>query len=302
MECDGATYHRSAAARDRDKTRQQVLENLGWNVLRVWSVDWWYDSQAAIDRVHSALRKLLDDERTWALQEEKVERSDVVEVIDADHNFDDREEIQPQAVTTTVEDVPSLDQAREPLIARQVPVHDARRYYTRAELPDATHEQDRFFEEDYSAQLRAIALSILETEAPIREDVLARQVARTHGFSRTGAKLRQRILDLVGDAVATEETTGRFLWNADGPLSTVPFRYADNEEERRSVDEISISELLGLIQASPHFLGEADPAIAYARELGLARLAQSARERLEEAISRAKLANDMGDSVGLSTS
>ncbi|MDZ4821502.1 MAG: DUF4011 domain-containing protein, partial [Planctomycetota bacterium] len=48
VECDGATYHRSAVARDRDKTRQQVLENLGWSILRVWSSDWWYDSDTAI--------------------------------------------------------------------------------------------------------------------------------------------------------------------------------------------------------------------------------------------------------------
>ena len=90
----------------------------------------------------------------------------------------------------------------------------------------------------------------------------------------------------ISCAVATEETTGRFLWHADGPLPAVPFRYARNDEERRSVDEISIAELLGLIQANPHLLQEEDPAIACARELGLARLAQSARERLEEAISR----------------
>jgi very-short-patch-repair endonuclease len=302
VECDGATYHRSTAARDRDKTRQQVLENLGWNVLRVWSADWWYDPQSAIDRVHSALTSLLDEQRTAALLEQKVERTPTVEATVADDDSDDSKEIQTQANTSTVEDAPPLEQAREPLVARQVPVQASRRYYTRAELPDATHEQSRFFDDGYSDQLRTMAQSILETEAPIREDVLARQVARAHGFARTGAKLRQRILDLVSDVVATEETTGRFLWNADGPLTAVPFRYAYNEEERRSVDEISIAELLGLIQANPQVLHEADPAIAYARELGLARLAQSARERLEEAISRAKLANGIGDSDASPTS
>ncbi|CAM5778226.1 hypothetical protein CCAE64S_00091 [Castellaniella caeni] len=30
IECDGATYHSSVSARDRDKTRQAVLEGLGW--------------------------------------------------------------------------------------------------------------------------------------------------------------------------------------------------------------------------------------------------------------------------------
>ena len=30
IECDGATYHSSSTARERDKSRQEVLEGLGW--------------------------------------------------------------------------------------------------------------------------------------------------------------------------------------------------------------------------------------------------------------------------------
>jgi hypothetical protein len=35
IECDEATYHRSATARDRDKLRERVLRDLGWEILRV---------------------------------------------------------------------------------------------------------------------------------------------------------------------------------------------------------------------------------------------------------------------------
>lgn len=63
VECDGATYHRAAAARDRDKTRQQVLENLGWNIIRIWSPDWWHDPASATQRVVGTLKKLLSDDR-----------------------------------------------------------------------------------------------------------------------------------------------------------------------------------------------------------------------------------------------
>jgi very-short-patch-repair endonuclease len=63
IECDGATYHRSATARDRDKTRQLILENLGWKIIRIWSSDWWYDSKSAMQRVHAALEELLQKSR-----------------------------------------------------------------------------------------------------------------------------------------------------------------------------------------------------------------------------------------------
>jgi very-short-patch-repair endonuclease len=43
VECDGATYHSSKSARDRDRLRQEVLERLGWYIYRIWSTDWFSD-------------------------------------------------------------------------------------------------------------------------------------------------------------------------------------------------------------------------------------------------------------------
>ncbi len=43
IECDGASYHSSRSARDRDILRQQVLEGLGWTIYRIWSTDWFRD-------------------------------------------------------------------------------------------------------------------------------------------------------------------------------------------------------------------------------------------------------------------
>ena len=39
VECDGASYHSSKNARDRDRLRQQILENMGWKFYRKWSTD-----------------------------------------------------------------------------------------------------------------------------------------------------------------------------------------------------------------------------------------------------------------------
>jgi hypothetical protein len=40
VECDGATYHSTRSARDRDRLRQSVLEGLGWEIYRVWGPEW----------------------------------------------------------------------------------------------------------------------------------------------------------------------------------------------------------------------------------------------------------------------
>lgn len=51
IECDGASYHSSYTARDRDRLRQQQLEKLGWTFHRIWSTDWFLRRQEEIDRV-----------------------------------------------------------------------------------------------------------------------------------------------------------------------------------------------------------------------------------------------------------
>lgn len=51
IEADGASYHSSATARDRDRLRQEHLERLGWRFHRIWSTDWFRNPQAEVDRV-----------------------------------------------------------------------------------------------------------------------------------------------------------------------------------------------------------------------------------------------------------
>ena len=60
IECDGATYHRSATARDRDQIREGVLRNLGWNILRIWSTDWFMHPDMTLDRIDTGLKELLE--------------------------------------------------------------------------------------------------------------------------------------------------------------------------------------------------------------------------------------------------
>jgi very-short-patch-repair endonuclease len=55
IECDGASYHSSHTARDRDRLRQQRLEDMGWRIHRIWSRDWVRDPGSEVNRVLLAL-------------------------------------------------------------------------------------------------------------------------------------------------------------------------------------------------------------------------------------------------------
>ena len=60
IECDGAAYHSSRSARDRDRLRQQVLEGLGWQLYRIWSTDWFRRQPKEIERLLSAIDKAIE--------------------------------------------------------------------------------------------------------------------------------------------------------------------------------------------------------------------------------------------------
>ena len=57
IECDGAAYHSSRHARDRDRLRQQILESLGWTIYRVWSSDWFANPKLELRKLVSAVRE-----------------------------------------------------------------------------------------------------------------------------------------------------------------------------------------------------------------------------------------------------
>ena len=58
IECDGASYHSSSTARDRDRLRQQVLERLGWRIHRIWSTEWFRNKPEQIRLLIERINKL----------------------------------------------------------------------------------------------------------------------------------------------------------------------------------------------------------------------------------------------------
>ena len=55
IECDGATYHSSRAARDRDRLRERVLMERGWQLHRIWSTDWFTNQKQAREKLLRAI-------------------------------------------------------------------------------------------------------------------------------------------------------------------------------------------------------------------------------------------------------
>jgi hypothetical protein len=63
IECDGAAYHSHRSARDRDRLRQEILENHGWKIFRIWSTDWFYQPREQRTKLLDWLSSRIDELR-----------------------------------------------------------------------------------------------------------------------------------------------------------------------------------------------------------------------------------------------
>ena len=306
VECDGATYHRSATARDRDMLREQVLRGLGWEILRVWSTDWWIDRKGTADKLHLALEALLAASRTDREAQAQAEEAARVAAEEAISRAKDEglgdlgldKAIKP-AVGAEVGEALREPPERDDLVvdelyarrastamAQQVPL------LVESDPRQAVGEvnADAFFDKQYDEQLSRMILHVVETEGPVLDTVVARRIARAHGWARTGGRIQERVSTIAAKLCrSTEEEVGVFFWPPGrDPEEEIQFRRAA-ESYTRSVDEVCVSELTalarGLLAAGNE--GEA-VVIAMARELGLTRLRATSRARLERALQLAR--------------
>lgn len=62
IECDGAQFHQIKSVRERDVSRQNLLESQGWVISRIWSRDYWRNPGKEIDKIVKKVNKLLEKE------------------------------------------------------------------------------------------------------------------------------------------------------------------------------------------------------------------------------------------------
>lgn len=308
IECDGAMYHSSAFARERDKIRQSVLEGLGWTLFRVWSTDWWTHRAKASDTLHEALKAHLEADRQRREEAAQVNAADTPS--HPNHVDGSDEEIATQMSSTNMtidemgasgpdfepqESYMAADLARPEPSASAVPSNqflespgdlfgNNEQSYAVAQLDGGNYQADpdMFYSEEYEPRLSAMIDHVIDVEGPVHEDVLVRRIARHHGFQRAGRQIREIVIDLAKRRRGrTQEDVGLFFWRKGTVRDRLtPARYTGRDDEMRKAEFICKEE----IRAIRALLSLSDDPIEIARRIGIARLSQRARDRISEAL------------------
>lgn len=158
IECDGAAYHSSRTARERDRLRQTVLEDMGWTIYRIWSTDWIKDQHTEEQKLVAAVEKALGH------------------AVDID-TFEEESDIPVETLTDTIIIEEPADAPAE-----------AQNGYGFVEYQQA----DIY---DYYADLSAgeIIKKVIEIEQPIHFEELCRRVAPLYGNQKATSKIRNEV-------------------------------------------------------------------------------------------------------------
>ncbi len=297
VECDGATYHRGATARDRDRLRQHVLETLGWRILRIWSTDWWTNAAREADRLHGQLGDALGKARA-----ERAARC-------APHGSpDDMGEMPVAAAEAPDNGVTAMPPGEAGLehhpTERGHPLDEDARQNKEPEIPSDPLRSEKalapretaglapelFYDPAYRGRLGALVAGLLRDQGPLREDRLTQAVARLHGFGRSGREIKDRVMAVLPDtSKITVEDIGRFIWPPGiDPMSWDAFR-APAAGKAADPVEMPLPELIVLARRcmTP---GMTEEAILTAMRdaCGLQRLRETARNRCVAALSAAR--------------
>ena len=261
IECDGAMYHSSRSARDRDRLREAVLKRLGWRLHRVWSTDWFIDQARETDRIVDAIEKA----KLYVKESKRQDQS-----------------------SNPVATQPEIKRAgagrQDSAEARST----ASRPYEKAFVAIRTGNDE--LGNMPPDKLVDSIVSIVEAESPIHEENLIRRVTDSAGLKRAGAKIQKTVQNTL--SLATRKNLilrdRDFLWTKSKSDPLVRNR-ADLPALEKSADRIAPEEISKAIrtQVQAHFSMDSEEAITSAASaLGILRVTAKARPYFEKELDK----------------
>ena len=206
VECDGATYHSSPTARDRDRLREEVLEGLGWSILRVWSTDWFHRPESTATRLLSEIEDLLRDSPVMA---------------GSDSNGGPLEEKANDASARVVALEPQEQNGfTSPLESQELQPYEPAVLGKRGTMEDMAAATPN--------DLAELIIEVVDTEGPVHLDRALRVVASS--FEARATKRPREIFQrgmLIAQSQGRIVTRGEFLWPRGMARPRIRFRGED---------------------------------------------------------------------------
>ncbi|HKR62668.1 MAG TPA: DUF3320 domain-containing protein, partial [Thermoanaerobaculia bacterium] len=245
IECDGPKYSDARVARDRDRLRQQMLEQLGWSIRRVWSTDWYRNRAETIERLMQA-----------------VERARTA----------------PPPVFAPTESIVLVEETS----ARVERNDDVAHYEICRELRIPTNEELHLVAPEL---LAAAVEDVVRVEGPVHVDEVVRRIRTIWGLQRAGNRIREAIERGVQIAVRRQSVAreGEFLRLRDAPVS-VRRRNGDPPARVELISDAELAEAVQLVLRTEFATPREELIDAAARRVGIQATTNGVASRLNTVI------------------
>lgn len=259
VECDGAKYHTSPVARDRDRLRQQILEGLGWRIHRVWSTSWYRNRTESEDRLLDAVARA-------------------------------KHEVQTRAIVPGIAPGPKEDMSRDKA-SNSSTIHEdmlANSVLQYEVCPSLGILAIGELQELPTHQLAMAVIQVVDVEGPVHFDEVVRRIRSLWGLRRAG----QRICDAIGKAALLANQKGQvrqggdFLWPATDRPIRVRRRCGDPPAKIDLICDEEIAEAIKLVLKSQYATQPTDLITRTSRLLGIQATSSAVAERVKTIIER----------------
>jgi hypothetical protein len=208
---DSENYFKISTTNDRELLAPNVLKGLGWNVFRIWTLDWIKNKEKIIIEIKTQLEQIKNNVK---IKEEEISAI----------------EIPINHLLSEVE--------HEEMISSSQP-------YVSADiigLQNADSESIYFPENRHI--LKNQITEIIVTEAPISQNMLFKKILKLWNTSRAGAKLNNYLDEILNSIpnITTTETYQKFYWTENINPENIS-NYRDNSIEKRAIDDIAAEEI-----------------------------------------------------------
>jgi superfamily I DNA and/or RNA helicase/very-short-patch-repair endonuclease len=184
--CDGEIYRQTKTARDREIVQYSVLELLGWNVIKVWTMDWWENSTEVIQRITKTIEQIKTD-GYFRSEVPKTEQKKLIT----------EEPILIQNLSSSANNITA--ETNEYVTSYQF-----------ADLAPSTVNPEFFAFENYKAFIRNQLSNVIEVEAPIQKNLLFKRILASWGIGRLGTRLEAHLSLLLSSVPHYQ--SGNTIW------------------------------------------------------------------------------------------
>lgn len=216
IECDGATYHSTKSARDRDRIRQEVLERLGWKIYRIWSTDWFMNKEKETQKLLREIQKY--------------------------QKFPDYNEIKSSKNKKS-----TTAYFRSSISSSSTKNQSVGEKYLEAKISNPESLMSDFQNKfGYYNSYEALIHKIVVIEAPIHKELVKKKVADIKGYGRIGRRIERKILSGFQNLILKNsiKEKNRFLTMQDTELKVRTRSHLNNsyrDIEYIAPDEIKLA-------------------------------------------------------------